>query len=193
MAPLRLHVIACPVFQRELELLAINTKNKITFQHLEMGLHEGSGENLRTALQSAIDAVPADECDAVAIGYGLCNRGVIGLQARTVPVIIPGRTTASGCCWAAAGVIWPSWRRNPAPIFKVPAGWKILPPTMTSADRILLLARTPTSPANNSSKNTARKTPTFSSNNSRTLRSTMSAWRSLTRPCRRRKNGRPPR
>ena len=122
MAPLRLHVIACPVFQRELELLAINTKNKITFQHLEMGLHEGSGENLRTALQSAIDAVPADGCDAVAIGYGLCNRGVIGLQARTVPVIIPRAHDCIGMLLGSSRSYLAQLEAQPGTYFQS-AGW----------------------------------------------------------------------
>ena len=47
---LRLHVIACPVFQRELEMLAAGAKTEVTFRHLEMGLHEGPAENLRSAL-----------------------------------------------------------------------------------------------------------------------------------------------
>jgi hypothetical protein len=86
---LRLHVVACPVFQRELEMLAAGAKTELTFRHLEMGLHEGSGSDLRDALQRAVDATPDGQCDAIAIAYGLCNRGVVGLQARSVPVIIP--------------------------------------------------------------------------------------------------------
>jgi hypothetical protein len=86
---LRLHVVACPVFQRELELLAAGAKTDLTFRHLEMGLHEGNGTDLRKALQHSIDDTPAGACDAVAIAYGLCNRGVVGLQARSVPVVIP--------------------------------------------------------------------------------------------------------
>jgi hypothetical protein len=89
MTPLRLHIIACPVFQRELELLAAEAKAALTFRHLEMGLHEGAGDELRAALQAAIDAVPPGQCDAIAIAYGLCNRGIVGLQARSVPVVIP--------------------------------------------------------------------------------------------------------
>jgi hypothetical protein len=89
MSQLRLHVIACPVFQRELTLLAPAAQTRVTSQYLEMGLHEGSAKNLRAALQHAIDAVAAGQCDAIAIGYGLCNRGVVGLRARTLPVVIP--------------------------------------------------------------------------------------------------------
>ena len=86
---MRLHVIACPVFQREIELLAVDSPTRLTTRHLEMGLHERPAENLHAALQSAIDATKADECDAIAIAYGLCNRGIVGLRARGIPVVIP--------------------------------------------------------------------------------------------------------
>ena len=89
MSKLRLHLIACPVFQRELEVLSAQAVTTVTAQHLEMGLHEGTGQDLRIALQAAIDKVSPDQCDVIAVAYGLCNRGVVGLEARKVPVVIP--------------------------------------------------------------------------------------------------------
>src|ERR1035438_9738007 len=86
---LRLMVVACPVFQPEIELLAATAQNSITPRWLEMGLHERPTENLHTALQAAIDAVTPGEFDAVALAYGLCNRAIIGLRARSRPVVIP--------------------------------------------------------------------------------------------------------
>ena len=81
MERLRLRVIACSSLRPELEMLAASAKTEITVRHLEMGLHQRSAAALREALQSAIDEADGD---AVAIGYGLCNRGVVGLQARSV-------------------------------------------------------------------------------------------------------------
>jgi hypothetical protein len=78
-----LKVIACPSLRPELDRLVIGA----SVHYLAMGLHERSAEALRNALQAAVDA--AGECDAVAIGYGLCNRGIIGLEAHTVPLVIP--------------------------------------------------------------------------------------------------------
>jgi len=86
MERLRLRVIACSSLKPELELLAATAKTEITVRHLEMGLHQRSAAALREALQSEIDEADAD---AVAIGYGLCNRGVVGLEARSVPVVLP--------------------------------------------------------------------------------------------------------
>ena len=83
----RLHVIACPSLQPELEMLAAESGNDLTFRHLDMALHQRSAVALHDALQAAIDEITT--VDAVAIAYGLCNRGVVGLKARALPLVIP--------------------------------------------------------------------------------------------------------
>ena len=84
---LRLTVIACSSLRPELEMLAAEAKTAITLRHLEMGLHQRSASALHGALQSAIEA--ETDCDAIVIGYGLCNRGIVGLTARRMPVVFP--------------------------------------------------------------------------------------------------------
>lgn len=86
---IRLQVIACKVFEQELNVLAADAKTELQIRYLEMGLHEGTPAELRAALQEAVDAVPADRFDAVALAYGLCNLGIVGLRARTLPVVVP--------------------------------------------------------------------------------------------------------
>jgi hypothetical protein len=86
---LRLLVAGCPVLQREIELLAAASRNFITARWLEMGLHDRTSENLRAALQTLIDTGASGEFDAVVVAYGLCNRGIIGLAAKSLPVVIP--------------------------------------------------------------------------------------------------------
>ena len=119
---LRLHVIACPVFQRELEMLAAGAKTEVTFQHLEMGLHEGSAENLRAALQGAIDGVTTGQCDAIAIGYGLCNRGIVGLEARALPVVIPRAHDCIGMLLGSSRCYLAQLEAQPGTYFQS-AGW----------------------------------------------------------------------
>ena len=87
MSARHLSVIACPSLRPELETLAATCTSDITFHHLEMALHERSAAALRQALQTAIDQTT--DCDGIAIAYGLCNRGVIGIKARHVPLAIP--------------------------------------------------------------------------------------------------------
>lgn len=122
MSRLRLHVIACPVFQRELELLAPSARTDVTFNHLEMGLHQGSAQDLRTALQNAIDAVDATRHDAIAIGYGLCNRGTVGLHARALPVIIPRAHDCIGMLLGSSLRYLAEQEKQPGTYFQSP-GW----------------------------------------------------------------------
>jgi hypothetical protein len=82
----RMHVIACPSLRPALEALAAEAVT-ISLRFLEMGLHQQSAAALRNALQNAIDDI--GNGDAIGVGYGLCNGGVVGLQARKLPVIIP--------------------------------------------------------------------------------------------------------
>ena len=119
---LRLHVVACPVFQRELELLAPAAAAAVTFNHLQMGLHEGSAEDLRAALQKSVDAASPEMCDAVAIAYGLCNRGVVGLQARAVPVVIPRAHDCIGILLGSSRCYLAQLEAQPGTYFQS-AGW----------------------------------------------------------------------
>ena len=89
MKPRRLLLIGCPIFQREIERLAATTRNAVTLRWLEIGLHERPASALRDALQAAVDAASAGDFDAVLLAYGLCNRGVVGLAATSIPVVIP--------------------------------------------------------------------------------------------------------
>jgi hypothetical protein len=83
----RLTVIACPSLLPDLEMLAGEIGISVAFHHIETSLHERPAAELKAALQTAIDQTT--DSDAVAVAYGLCNRSVIGIEARHVPVIIP--------------------------------------------------------------------------------------------------------
>lgn len=85
----RLLLVACRVFERELEVLARSAKTELEIHYIEIALHQQPGAQLRAALQEEINTVPEEDYDAVAIGYGLCNRGLVGLKARGLPVVIP--------------------------------------------------------------------------------------------------------
>ncbi len=85
----RLLLVACRVFERELEVLARSAKTELQIHYIEIALHQQPGAQLRAALQEEINTVPEEDYDAVAIGYGLCNRGLVGLKAHGLPVVIP--------------------------------------------------------------------------------------------------------
>ena len=119
---LRLHVIACPVFQRELELLAAEARTGFTTRHLEMGLHERSADQLRAALQAAIDEVAPGRGDAIALAYGLCNRGIVGVQARALPVVIPRAHDCIGMLLGGTRCYLAQLESQPGTYFQS-AGW----------------------------------------------------------------------
>jgi hypothetical protein len=85
----RLMLVACRVFERELEVLARSAKTEMIIHYIEIALHEQPGAQLRAALQEEINTVPDEDFDAVGLGYGLCNRGLVGLKAHGLPLIIP--------------------------------------------------------------------------------------------------------
>ncbi len=120
MSRARLVVIACPSLLPDLELLAAESDASIAFHHLERGLHEQSGEPLRRALQGAIDQTT--DCDAIVIAYGLCNRSLVGIEARTLPVVIPRAHDCIGILLGSSKRYLNEVRKWPGTYFQS-AGW----------------------------------------------------------------------
>ena len=86
---MRLKVIACEVLFRELSLIASRSGRTVDFEWLPKGLHDLGGAAMRERLQGVIDATDAAGYEALALGYGLCNNGLVGLNARSVPLVLP--------------------------------------------------------------------------------------------------------
>ncbi|MCE5241076.1 DUF1638 domain-containing protein [bacterium] len=86
---MRLKIIACGVLEPELTHLAGEAPHEVVIELLEAGLHDRP-DLLREQAQAAIDRTESEGgFDALALGYGLCGRGVAGLIARSIPVAIP--------------------------------------------------------------------------------------------------------
>jgi len=82
-------VIACAVLGVDLKHVYGQLGLQAEFNFLEAGLHERPGE-LKKKLQAAIDAVSAEgRVQRIVIGYGICGRGTVGIQARGIPLAIP--------------------------------------------------------------------------------------------------------
>jgi hypothetical protein len=71
----------------EKEIVQFKRKG-MDFVFLDYGLHR-TPEKLTGALQGEIDQITEGDCSGIIIGYGLCSNGVVGLQARNQPLIIP--------------------------------------------------------------------------------------------------------
>ena len=83
------YVIGCGVLGPDIHNIA--KKNNLTLEKkfLPGGLHDRPDE-LRRRLQAAIDEVEADQnCSRIIVGYGICGKGTVNIQARSVPLVIP--------------------------------------------------------------------------------------------------------
>ena len=85
---MRLKVIACEVLFREICLCAAQTRNIISTEFLERGLHDNP-DALRSEVQRKIDETDESEYEGILLGYALCSNGVMGVQARGIPLVIP--------------------------------------------------------------------------------------------------------
>ncbi len=97
---MKLAIIACHVFNRELSLLAAQSASTCRVFWLEQGLHD-TPALLNRQIQDKLDEIEAYQrktreekgprrlFDAVVLAYGLCSNGVVGLRAGSIPLVIP--------------------------------------------------------------------------------------------------------
>lgn len=84
---MRFQLISCEVLFREMCDAVARSPHEVNVRFLSKGLHDLGGKRMRRELQQEIDQAPA--CDAVLMGYALCGNGLDGLEARTVPLVLP--------------------------------------------------------------------------------------------------------
>ena len=83
------HVLACGVLATDIRALVARLGLDVQLQFLPGGLHSSPGV-LRRRLQEAVDTASADPgCTRIAVGYGVCGLGTVGLHARRVPLVLP--------------------------------------------------------------------------------------------------------
>ncbi len=86
---MRLKLIACGIFRRELEHLVLHSRHQIELCYLDDAYHVRPGRELREEVQSRITAADAEPLDAVLLGYGICNAWVKGLWAGRHRLVLP--------------------------------------------------------------------------------------------------------
>ena len=86
---MRLKLISCEIFYRELCAVVARSPNRVDIEFLPKGLHDLGAQPMVARIQETLDRVDAKDYDAVALGYGLCNNGLVGLTARQLTVVIP--------------------------------------------------------------------------------------------------------
>lgn len=84
-----IHVIACGVLALDIQRIADKLDFEVDTTFLEGGLHENP-THLRHRLQAAIDDVSqTGRGNRIAVGYGVCGRGTVGIKAQSIPLVIP--------------------------------------------------------------------------------------------------------
>ena len=82
---MKIKVISCEALAREVYLASAASPHVIDTHLLAFGLHNTPDE-LRAAIQSAIDATEGKGYDAIILGYGLCSRGTAEIRAGSIPI-----------------------------------------------------------------------------------------------------------
>ena len=85
---MRLKLIACEILHRELCAAVARSVNQVDIEFLSKGLHDIGQARMSARIAEALAAVDTSQYDAVALGYGLCNNGLVGLVARDVPLVL---------------------------------------------------------------------------------------------------------
>ncbi|MDR3165380.1 MAG: DUF1638 domain-containing protein [Synergistaceae bacterium] len=100
---MRLKILACKVFFREISLIAATSKNYLDVTYIRQGLHN-TPELLRKVLQEELEKIDAGDdiytyksrydykerdFDAILLGYGLCSNGLAGLCSKKYPLVAP--------------------------------------------------------------------------------------------------------
>ena len=86
---MKLKLISCEVFYREFNLAVARSPHTVDAEFLPKGLHDIGTTGMRERIQAAVDRVDTSAYDAILIGYGLCNNGIVGLSSRDKPLILP--------------------------------------------------------------------------------------------------------
>jgi hypothetical protein len=86
---MRLKLISCEIFYREMCTAVARSIHQIDVTFLPKGLHDIGQDQMLPRLQEAVDEVDTSRYEAILLGYGLCNLGIVGLRARSIPLVVP--------------------------------------------------------------------------------------------------------
>ena len=86
---MRYKLITCEIIYREICAATARSINQIDIEFLPKRLHDIGQQRMLQRLKEALDQVDESKYDAILLGYGLCNNGVVGLEAKSIPLVIP--------------------------------------------------------------------------------------------------------
>ena len=86
---MRLRLISCEVFTREMNVAIERSPNEVDVEFLPKGLHEIPCSQMQDRIQEVLDQGDESGYDAVLLGYGLCSNGLAGIHTHSVPLVMP--------------------------------------------------------------------------------------------------------
>lgn len=135
---MRLKLISCEVFTREMEHVVARSSHSIDSEMLPMGLHD-LGALMRPHLQQHIDAADEGGYDAILLGYALCGRGTEGLRAGKTKLVLPRVHDCIGMLMGSRQRYQAYFNEHPGVYYRSP-GWiefqtpgKVLDQALTSS------------------------------------------------------------
>ncbi|GHT45437.1 hypothetical protein FACS189454_04920 [Planctomycetales bacterium] len=86
---MKFKLFACEVLCREVCAFVASSPHQVDVEFLPKGLHDLGKKKMKQRIQTALDTVDESQYDFILLGYALCNGGVVGLTAKTIPLVIP--------------------------------------------------------------------------------------------------------
>ncbi len=119
---MRLKLISCEIFYREICAVVSRSPNMIDLEFMPKGLHDIGCSGMLERLQNALDRVDEGKYAAVLFGYGLCNNGIVGLTAKSIPLVFPRAHDCITLFFGGAERYLEYFNANPGTYFKT-TGW----------------------------------------------------------------------
>jgi hypothetical protein len=115
-------LLACDVFEEEIAALKSDNLPWREIEYLEMGLHD-QPDTLRATVQSVIDRWDCiSGIDTIVLAYGLCGNGLVGVEARSKPLVLPRAHDCISILLGSPNAHDAVLKENPATYFYSP-GW----------------------------------------------------------------------
>ncbi|HYK92394.1 MAG TPA: DUF1638 domain-containing protein, partial [Acidobacteriota bacterium] len=119
---MRFKLISCEIFYREICAVVSRSPSTIDVEFMPKGLHDIGCKSMLERLQAALDRVDEDRYQAVLFGYGLCNNGIVGLAARSIPLVFPRAHDCIAMFFGSSSRYLEYFHANPGTYYKT-AGW----------------------------------------------------------------------
>lgn len=119
---MHLKLIACEILYREFCAAVAGSPNQVDAEFLPKGLHDIGQEGMSSRLKATLGAVDESSYDAILLGYALCSNGLVGLAARTIPLVVPRAHDCITLFLGSKERYLEYFHKNPGIYFKT-SGW----------------------------------------------------------------------